>query len=56
MRDERKKRDGQDGRELRLIHEPKIEVQDSKILKPRTWDLEPFLVSLVPPVSLSYPA
>ncbi len=27
-----------------------------RIRKPRTWDLEPFLVSLVPPVSLSYPA
>lgn len=52
MRDEREKRDE---RALRLIHEPKIEVQDSKILKPRTWDLESFLVSLVQPVSLSYP-
>ena len=55
MRDERENRDEREGRALRLIHEPKIEVRDSKILKPRTWDLEPFLVSLVPPVSLSYP-
>ena len=59
MRDERERRDGRDGQEHRVRHEPTCDVRGSEFRKPQTSDLEPSLVSPVPPVSpvsRGYPA
>ena len=56
MHDERERRDGRNGQEHRVRHEPTCDVRGSMFRTPRTSDLELSLVSLVPPVSRDYPA